>query len=69
MNDVTHSRGILHKEGAKQSRWAMTFDDPKVLTQINAVFVTAESYKNTGNLLRRRTVVKCSEFVAPHCFL
>jgi hypothetical protein len=41
--EATHSLGILHTDDASQNRWAMTFDDPKVLTQINSVFVTAES--------------------------
>jgi hypothetical protein len=43
VKEVTHSLGILHKDDSGQNRWAMTFDDPKVLTQINSVFVTAES--------------------------
>jgi len=43
VKEVTHSLGILRKDDAGQSRWAMTFDDPKVLSQINSVFVTAES--------------------------
>jgi uncharacterized coiled-coil protein SlyX len=43
VKEVTHSLGILHKDDDGQSRWAMTFDDPKVLSQINSVFVTAES--------------------------
>ena len=43
MKQVTHSLGILHKDDAGQNRWAMTFDDPGVLAQINSVFVTAES--------------------------
>ncbi len=42
VKEVTHSLGILHKDDGGQSRWAMTFDDPKVLAQINSVFVTAE---------------------------
>lgn len=41
--EATHSLGILHNDDASEHRWAMTFDDPKVLTQINSVFVTAES--------------------------
>jgi hypothetical protein len=41
--EATHSLGILHTDDTSQNRWAMTFDDPKVLTQINSVFVTAES--------------------------
>ncbi|HEX4427576.1 MAG TPA: hypothetical protein VH079_19400 [Terriglobales bacterium] len=43
MKEVTHSLGILHKDDTGQGRWAMTFDDSKVLSQINSVFVTAES--------------------------
>jgi predicted nucleic acid-binding Zn-ribbon protein len=39
---ATYRLGILHKDDDGQSRWAMTFDDPKVLAQINSVFVTAE---------------------------
>jgi len=43
VKEVTHSLGILHKDDSQQNRWAMTFDDPNVLSQINSVFVTAES--------------------------
>jgi hypothetical protein len=43
VKEVTHSLGILRKDDSGQNRWAMTFDDAKVLTQINSVFVTAES--------------------------
>jgi hypothetical protein len=43
VKEVTHSLGILRKDDGGQNRWAMTFDDPKVLGQINSVFVTAES--------------------------
>jgi hypothetical protein len=43
VKEVTHSLGILQKDEGGESRWAMTFDDPKVLAQINSVFVTAES--------------------------
>lgn len=57
VNDVTHSLGILHKEDANQSRWAMTFDDPKVLTQINSVFVTAESASKHSDQPRGKKVL------------
>lgn len=57
VNDVTHSLGILHKEDANQGRWAMTFDDPKVLTQINAVFVTAESASKHSDQPRGKKVL------------
>jgi hypothetical protein len=57
VNDTTHSLGILHKEDANQGRWAMTFDDPKVLTQINSVFVTAESASKQSDQPRGRKVL------------
>jgi len=43
LKEVTHNLGILHKDDGRQGLWALTFDDPKILAQINAVFVTAES--------------------------
>jgi hypothetical protein len=39
------SLGILHSDDASDGRWVLTFDDPKVLAQIDSVFVTAESSK------------------------
>jgi hypothetical protein len=38
--------GIFRSEDAAAGRWVLTFDDPRVLAQINTVFVTAESVKN-----------------------
>jgi hypothetical protein len=38
--------GIFRTEDAAAGRWVLTFDDPRVLAQINTVFVTAESAKN-----------------------
>jgi len=43
LKEMTHSLGILRKDDIGENRWAMTFDDPNVLSQINAVFVTAEA--------------------------
>jgi hypothetical protein len=37
------SLGIFHSDDASDGRWVLTFDDPRVLTQIDSVFVTAES--------------------------
>jgi hypothetical protein len=39
--------GIFRSEDAAAGRWVLTFDDPRVLAQINTVFVTAESAKNS----------------------
>lgn len=39
--------GIFRTEDAAAGRWVLTFDDSRVLAQINTVFVTAESAKNT----------------------
>jgi len=42
MKETTHNLGILHNDDASQGRWTLTFDDAKVLAQINSVFVTVE---------------------------
>jgi hypothetical protein len=42
MKETTHNLGILHNEDVSQGRWTLTFDDAKVLAQINSVFVTVE---------------------------
>jgi hypothetical protein len=43
VKSTTYNLGILRGDGAGQSRWVLTFDDPKVLNNINAVYVTAEA--------------------------
>jgi hypothetical protein len=55
--DVTHSLGILHKDDVGQNRWAMTFDDPNVLKQINSVFVTAEASNKPENQPRGKKIL------------
>jgi len=40
--ETTISLGVLHDEDPNEQRWALTFDDPKVLAKINSVFVTIE---------------------------
>ena len=39
------SLGIFHNDDASDGRWVLTFDDPRVLAQIDSVFVTVESSK------------------------
>jgi uncharacterized protein YhaN len=39
------SLGIFHNDDRNDGRWVLTFDDPRVLAQINSVFVTVESSK------------------------
>ena len=39
---VTHSLGIFYNDDQAQHRWAMKFDDPKLLEEIDTVFVTLE---------------------------
>ena len=34
--------GIFYVDNASKKRWVLKFDDPKVLAQIDAVFVTVE---------------------------
>jgi hypothetical protein len=38
------SLGMLYTDDQRQSRWLMKFDDPKVLAEIDSVFVTVESH-------------------------
>jgi hypothetical protein len=39
---VAHSLGIFYNDDQTQHRWAMKFDDPKLLDEIDTVFVTLE---------------------------
>lgn len=52
---VTRSLGIFYLDDKNQNRWALKFDDPAVLSEIDAVFVTVEppggSSKPTGQKL------------------
>lgn len=57
VKEVTHSLGILHKDDVGKNRWAMTFDDAKVLAQINSVFVTAEAPSKSYDSPRGRKVL------------
>lgn len=40
--ESVQSLGIFYMDDQKQNRWVLKFDDPKVLGQIDAVFVTVE---------------------------
>jgi hypothetical protein len=42
VKETTHRLGILHSDNPSQARWMLTFDDPKILNRINAVYITAE---------------------------
>ncbi|MCI0718420.1 MAG: anti-sigma factor, partial [Acidobacteria bacterium] len=52
---VTRSLGIFFLDDKNQNRWALKFDNPEVLAEIDAVFVTVEppggSIKPTGQKL------------------
>ena len=41
------SLGVFHNDDVSDGRWVLTFDDPQVLAQIDSVFVTVESSRNT----------------------
>jgi len=49
--------GIFHNEDANEGRWVLTFDDPKVLAQINSVFVTMEQEKLALNRPRGKKIL------------
>ena len=48
----THSLGLFQIDDQKQNRWVLRFEDPRVLSEIDSVFVTVEppggSAKPTG---------------------
>ena len=50
--------GIFYEDNAAKKRWVLKFNDPNVLEQIDAVFVTVEpnggSHKPSGNPGARR---------------
>jgi len=54
------SLGVLRNEDNRQGRWHLTFDDPDVLSQIDSVFVTAESDKKTRSKPSGRTILAAS---------
>jgi len=39
---ATFRLGIMHPDDPAQQRWVLTFDDPKVLNRINAVYITTD---------------------------
>jgi hypothetical protein len=41
-NKGAHSLGIFYNDDQSQHRWAMKFEDPKILDEIDTVFVTLE---------------------------
>jgi hypothetical protein len=41
-DESAQSLGIFYVDDQKQNRWVLKFDNPKVLAEINAVFVTVE---------------------------
>jgi hypothetical protein len=41
-DESAQSLGIFYVDDQKQNRWVLKFEDPKVLAEINAVFVTVE---------------------------
>jgi len=51
------SLGIFHNDDASDGRWVLTFDDPRVLTQIDSVFVTAESSRKAAREPRGQRIL------------
>jgi hypothetical protein len=51
------SLGIFHSDDASDGRWVLTFDDPRVLTQIDSVFVTAESTRKAAREPRGQRIL------------
>lgn len=54
------SLGVLRNQDNRQGRWHLKFDDPDILSQIDSVFVTAESDKKTRNKPSGRPILAAS---------
>jgi hypothetical protein len=39
---TSYQLGVMRKETSGQGRWVLSFNDPKVLTRINAVYVSTD---------------------------
>jgi len=42
VRDTTYNLGIMENDASGQIRWKLTFNDPKILNRINAVYITAQ---------------------------
>ena len=49
LSSVSVNLGAMHSDNSGQSRWVLTCDDPKVLSRINAVFITADANARPGS--------------------
>jgi hypothetical protein len=54
--DDAISLGLLYSDDQKQSRWVMKFDNPKVLSEIDSVFVTVEAPGGSTKPSNQRTM-------------
>jgi hypothetical protein len=58
--------GILYEDNAANRRWVLRFDDPKVLAEIDAVFVTVEPGSRTGQKPTGRQLLFASLRMPPN---
>ena len=49
LSSVSVNLGAMRSDNSGQSRWVLTCDDPKVLSRINAVFITADPNARPGS--------------------
>jgi hypothetical protein len=47
VKNTTYNLGIMENDVSGQSRWKLTFNDPRVLNRINAVYITVEPGTNS----------------------
>jgi hypothetical protein len=57
VKSTTYNLGILRVDDAGQSRWVLTFDDPKVLNRCDAIYVTAEAGSEVKREPRGRKIL------------
>jgi hypothetical protein len=58
--------GVFYLDSVANKRWALKFDDPEVLAQIDAVFVTAELNKGSNKPSGKQLLFASLKTVANH---
>jgi hypothetical protein len=57
-DQAPHSLGIFYNDDQTQHRWAMKFDDPQVLQEIDTVFITLEPAQNSHTAPTSKSILE-----------
>jgi predicted nucleic acid-binding Zn-ribbon protein len=57
-DEAPHSLGIFYNDDQAQHRWAMKFDNPQILEEIDTVFVTLEPAENPHTVPTSKSILE-----------